>query len=98
MVARVSMIIPFNEGFRRIRNNNNNKFSLNRSSTNVQPLSRVINPRDHVTQSSIPQKQKQQQLLLQQQAQEIRREIMRARFTMHNLYGVATAGCRSCGS
>ena len=97
MVARVSMIIPFNEGFRRIRNNNNNnnnnnKFSLNRSSTNVQPLSRVINQRDSVTQSSNPQQ------LLQQQAREIRREILRARFTMHNLYGVATAGCSSCGS
>ena len=95
MVARVSMIIPFNEGFRRIRNNNNNnKFSLNRSSTNVQPLSRVINPRDSVTQSS----KQQQQQLLQQQAREIRREILRARFTMHNLYGVATSGCSSCGS
>ena len=92
MVARVSMIIPFNEGFRRIRNNNN--YSLNRSSTNVQPLSRVINPHESIKLSSNQQKQKQQQ----QYAQEIRREIMRARFTMHNLYGVATAGCSSCGS
>jgi len=91
MVARVSMIIPFNEGFRRIRNNNNN-YSLNRSSTNVQPISRVINPHESIRQSSIPQKQQQQY------TREIRREMMRARFTMHNLYGVATAGCSSCGS
>ena len=89
MVARVSMIIPFNEGFRRIRNNNN--YSLNRSSTNVQPLSRVINPHESIKLSSNPQQQ-------QQYAREIRREMMRARFTMHNLYGVATAGCSSCGS
>ena len=93
MVARVSMIIPFNEGFRRIRNNNNNNnnYSLNRSSTNVQPLSRVINPHESIKLSSNPQQQ-------QQYAREIRRDMMRARFTMHNLYGVATAGCSSCGS
>ena len=35
---------------------------------------------------------------VRQEARAIRREMLKARFTMHNLYGVATSGCRSCGS
>ena len=95
------MIIPFNERFR--RNHVKNNYSLNRSTINTQPLSRIINPHESIIQSGNKKQQEQQQQQQQQQqqkqyAQEIRREIMRARFTMHNLYGVATGGCRSCGS